>query len=56
MNTQTTTEYPEGYQGNRNAPLLNVPKFDVRLRTVKIRHLPWTYHIENVSTFRKLSK
>lgn len=47
------TEYPEEYRGNRSKPVLNVPQFGEKLRTAKTKHIPFMWHVENVSSFRR---
>lgn len=52
---KTTTVYPEGYEGNVTLKL-KVPEFGEQLVESKTRFIPFMQCMENVSSFKMLSK
>lgn len=50
---ETTTVWPDGYEGKREVPKLNVPKFGYDRKESKTRHIGLAQSVEDVSLFRR---
>lgn len=47
---------PDGYQGDFQPRKLNIPQFGYDRLECKTRHIAFMWHVEDVSSFRRLAK